>query len=74
VVLKAFVPGPTDANDSITYHIIRDESITDEEFFSSVRPGQSEVTNKRKRLARRKHRQELRKLRGRPKTERIKTF
>jgi hypothetical protein len=74
VVLKAFVPGPTEANDSITYHIICDESITDEEFFSSVRPGRAEVTNKRKRLAPRKHRQDLRKLRERLKTERTKTF
>jgi hypothetical protein len=73
VVLKVFVAGPTEANDSIRYHIIHAESTTDEEFFSSVRPGQAEVTNERNRLACRKHPQEVRKLRERAKAERIKT-
>jgi hypothetical protein len=42
VVLKVFVAGPTEANDSITYHIIHEESITAEEFFSSVRLARAE--------------------------------
>jgi hypothetical protein len=70
VVLKAFAPGPTEANDSITYHIIHDESITAEDFSSSARPVKAEATNERRRLACRKRRQELRE---RPKATRIET-
>ena len=72
VVLKAFVPGPTEANDSITYHIIQEESITEEEFFSPVRSGGAEAMNKGKRVARRKHRQRLKKLKERRRAERTK--
>jgi hypothetical protein len=53
VVLKAFVAGPTETDDSIPYHIIQEESIIASDF---VIRHIGVKMNKRERVVRRKHR------------------
>jgi hypothetical protein len=40
VVLEASMPGPIGTSDFITYHIIQEESIIEEEFFLTLQFGQ----------------------------------